>query len=84
MDNYLLELIKSKNNNFFRTSNKAYLFYFHDPLRKLTSDVEIDYSLAEKLDVGSFYQDEYLHIYQILGKQYDSKDNIVLLCKFIK
>lgn len=80
VDEYLLKLIKSERNNFSEYNNTAHLFYFHSSNYGTTA-IEIDYNIGEKIEVGSIYQDEYLNSYHILSKQYDNRNNIILLCK---
>lgn len=82
MDNYISELIKREQNNFKESCNTAFLFYSLNNAGG-TGSYEIDYNIAEKIEIGTFYKDEYNNIYKVLSKQYDNQNNIVLICKEI-
>lgn len=80
MNSRARELATHKNNNLQGERNKVFLFYMFEGGG--TSTIEIETSHADIIQSGDYYKDKDNN-YLILGKQYDDKGNIILLCENI-
>lgn len=69
----LEKLVKHENNDFSEYHDGIFLFCG-------TTSIEIEIDNVQDMQKGDYYKDG-KNIYKVLGKQYDNRDNIVLLCE---